>query len=180
MNTTKNDNNMKKLILGLSIIVLLQPTTKAQNNLGGHFGMVHPFVTFSQGESATIADNYVVGFPTGITVKMKDRLAFDAEFVPFIDNGRMVNFMFHPGILYGLGNGLTLGNRLAFETGSQAYGFTPLLNKGFPLGNGATFFLELVLPVRFVKMTNMVGADNSIIEENVSSFTVGLHTGIAF
>ncbi len=166
---------MKKTILFTILVAFGTYAAKSQNSLGGHFGMVHPLVTFSEGETTSISDNYVVGFPTGITIKMKDNLAFDAEFVPFIEDGRMNNLLFHPGILFGLGGGFTLGNRLAFETGSQTYGFTPILNKGFSISDNNNFFLELVLPVRFGKFDLPSGG-----EDKFSAVTIALHTGISF
>ncbi|MEO9869995.1 hypothetical protein [Ekhidna sp.] len=165
---------MKHLFL-LAIVFGISATTIAQNKLGGHFGMVHPLITFSDGETTSISDNYVVGFPTGINIGIKENLAFDVEIVPFIEDGKMNNLLFHPGVLFGLGSGFTFGNRLAFETGSQAYGFTPLLNKSFSLGENGAFFLELVLPVRFGKIELPLGG-----EDRFSALTVGLHTGIAF
>ena len=83
----------------------------------------------------------------------------------------------HPGLLHGLGGGFTFGYRMAFEINSQAYGFTPLLNKGFAIGKEGKqkLFLELVLPVRFGKQTSETG-----VETNYSAYTIALHTGIAF
>lgn len=169
-----NFNKMKKLIFIIAFTLTIG-LLNAQSKIGGHFGAVHPLVTFSEGQSTSIADNYVIGFPAGITVKFDRRLAFDVEFVPFIDNGRMNELLFHPGILLDLGGGFTLGNRLAFETSSTAYGFTPLLNKAFNLGENGNFFTKLVLPVRFGEKILESG-----MTDNFSAFTIGLHTGIAF
>jgi hypothetical protein len=39
------------------------------DRLGGHFGAVFPLVTHANGETTTISDDFVIGFPMGITVK---------------------------------------------------------------------------------------------------------------
>ena len=137
-----------------------------ENKLGGHFGFVHGFVTFSNNGTTTIADLYSIGFPTGITIKTTPKTAFDVEFVPSINQNNNVNFLFHPGVLVDLGQHWTFGTRAAFEIGNNEYGFTPLINKAFPINDGkCALFGELVLPVRF---------------GDVTSFTIGLHLGIGF
>lgn len=162
-------------ITGLLFISLTTASVKAQNTIGGHFGVVQPIITFQDGETIDGFDPHAIGFPIGITVRKSEKFAFDAEFVPFIasaENGAGENvsavreLLVHPGLLWGIGNKLTFGNRLAFELGSGRYGFTPLLNRGFTLGK-ANFFAELVLPVRF-------GNDQEV------SFTAALHFGIGF
>ncbi len=149
--------------------------TTAQNTIGGHFGIVQPIITLQDGETIDGFDPHAIGFPIGITVRKNEKFAFDAEFVPFIASaedatGNSVSavreLLVHPGLLWGIGNKLTFGNRLAFELGSGRYGFTPLLNRGFTLGK-TNVFAELVLPVR-------VGNDQDI------SFTAALHFGIGF
>ena len=137
------------------------------NKLGGHFGVVHPLVIFSGGKTATIADGYIVGFPTGVTLKTSDKFAFDIEFVPFINEGSSVNLLFHPGALFPLGKNFTFGTRAAFEINQGAYGFTPLLNKAFPMKNNTAVFAELVLPVRFDGFGN-------------TATVIAVHFGIGF
>ena len=138
------------------------------NQLGGHFGFVHGLVTFSNGKTTSIADsgNYSIGFPTGVTIKTSSNFAFDIEFVPFVSENHKVTLLFHPGGLYSLGGNFTFGTRLAFEINNASYGFTPLLNKAFPLKGGGAFFLELVVPVRFF--------------DGGSATTIGLHVGVGF
>jgi len=77
----------------------------------------------------------------------------------------------HPGILYSLGGPWTAGLRAAFDVNSRSYGFTPLLNLGFPQANGTTLFAELVLPVRF---------QQNDANQGQTAVTVGLHFGWAF
>ena len=144
-----------------------QEGTGRTNKLGGHFGIVHPLVIFSGGKTTTIANSYNVGFPTGVTIKTSTKFAFDIEFVPFINEGNRVNLLFHPGALFPLGKNFTFGTRAAFEINQGAYGFTPLLNKAFPMKNNTAVFAELVLPVRFDGFGNM-------------ATIIALHIGIGF
>jgi len=163
------------LLITLCISLFSIDSINAQNTIGGHFGVVQPIITIQDGETTDGFDPHTIGFPMGITVRKSEKFAFDLEFVPFIstnknadgDSVSAVNeLLIHPGLLWGIGNKLTFGNRLAYEIGSGRYGISPLLNKGFTLGN-TNLFAELVLPVR-------VGNDQEI------SFTAALHFGIGF
>ena len=159
---------MKKnlsLCLALMAVGFLLRAQERENKLGGHFGFVHGFVTISDGDLTTIADLYSIGFPTGITIKTNDWTAFDVEFVPSINGHNNVNLLFHPGVLLNLGKNWTLGARAAYEIGKNSYGFTPLINKSFPLKKDVALFGEIVLPVRFGDAT---------------SLTLGLHLGVGF
>lgn len=167
--------NRKKFYYLAIIAFLSIAPYMSYGQAGFHVGVVHPMVTFSEGESVSISDNYVVGFPVGINFPLSDKARFDAEFVPFHDEGKFNNLLIHPGVLLGLGNGYTFGTRLAYETGPDTYGFTPLLNKGFDLSDRSKFFVELVLPVRFGSNDLPTGGSDSF-----SAFTIALHTGIAF
>jgi len=139
-------------------------------------GILHPIVTVSQDAPVVNFRNfYQVGFPVGVTIWKTAKLGYSLEIVPFIRAeagvSRMNNVLFHPGMLLGLGNGFTLANRLAFETGGR-YGVTPVLNKTFhrsgPAQPGAVnYFLAVPLPVRF-------GNDRP------TSVTLGFQFGIAF
>lgn len=168
---------LKPIFFITSILLVSQMTNtmKAQNTIGGHFGVVQPIITIQDGETADGFDPYTIGFPIGVTIRKNEKFAFDIEMVPFIssiedsegDNSSAVNeLLIHPGLLWGIGNKLTFGNRLAYETKSGRYGVTPLLNRGFILGK-TNVFAELVLPIR-------VGNDQEI------SFTAALHFGIGF
>jgi len=92
------------------------------------------------------------------------------EFVPIIrasgGTSKMNNFLFHPGVLFGLGNGFTLAARSAFET-SGRYGVTPVLNKVVLKGKSSSVFVAVPVPVRF-------GNDQP------ASLTAGFQFGIAF
>ncbi len=163
------------LIVSIVFTFLNNCTTKAQSKVGGHFGFVQPIITIQDGETSDGFDPYTIGFPIGVTIRKNEKFAFDIELVPFISaientEGNTVSavneLLIHPGLLWGMGNKLTFGNRLAYETKSGRYGFTPLLNRGFLLGK-TNAFIELVAPVR-------VGNDQEI------SFTLALHIGVGF
>ncbi len=62
--------------------------------------------------------------------------------------------------------------RAALDVKGSAWGFTPLLNRAFPYGDGANkYFFELVLPVRFAD--DDTGARRT-------SVGMGVHFGFAF
>lgn len=145
----------------------------AENKVGGHFGIVLPLITELDGNTTDISDDFVIGFPTGITVHKSDRVAFDLEFVPILnDNPIDVDVVIHPGVLVSVGGSYTAGLRMAFEVDAQAWGFTPLIAKGFPLkGKNATYFVELDVPLRVVE--NELG-------ESKTSVGLAFHTGIGF
>lgn len=159
-------------ILFISLLAALTLVTfeaQAQNQLGGHFGVVQPLATFQDGDNPNHFDPYTIGFPMGITVRKNEKFAYDLEIVSFIsfgDNADAVNLLVHPGLLWGLGNSFTFGTRLGYEIGGGRYGFTPLLNKGFMLGEQPVF-AEFVLPVR-------TGSGGGL------SVTAALHLGVGF
>jgi hypothetical protein len=153
-------------------LVALPASARAEDKVGAHFGVVFPLVTRVDGENTTISDEFNVGFPTGITIKPGGRVAFDLELVPLIHSKtKQVDLTVHPGVLYSLSGPWTAGLRAAFDVNSRSYGFTPLLNLGFPQANGTTFFAELVLPVRFQQNAQ---------DKGQTAVTVGLHFGWAF
>jgi len=163
------------MLIALAMLSLASPL-RAQDSLGGHVGFVLPLVTHAGGDTTTLGDNFSIGFPMGITIKGKGRTAFDMEFVPSVqDRPRTVSLLVHPGILWSLGHGYTLGMRGAFDVNSSQVGFTPLLNKAWPIHGGTQFFkayfVEAVLPVRFNRPTGGP-ATNPV--------TFGLHFGVGF
>ena len=124
---------------------------------GYHIGVVQIMFMHNNGET-TFFDRtsvYSVGFPFGITLNTLGKIKIDMELVPFINPyiysnlPYKIHLLYHPGILYPLKNGWTLGLRAAFEIGEGQFGFTPLINKAFKNNNGASFFIELVAPGRF-------------------------------
>jgi hypothetical protein len=155
------------------LVVLGAAPGSAENKVGGHFGFVLPLVTRFDGETTDLSDDFKIGFPTGITVHKSDRLAFDLEFVPIVNDKPLdVDVVIHPGVLVNVGNHLTAGLRMAFEVDAQAWGFTPLIARGFPIqGQNATYFVELDFPVRIQE--NALG-------ENKTAVGLAFHTGIGF
>jgi hypothetical protein len=146
----------------------------AQDSIGGHIGFVLPLVTHAGGDTTNIGDNFSIGFPVGITVKGNGKMAFDLEFVPSIqDSPRHVALTVHPGLLRSIGHNFTVGTRLAFDVNSSQFGFTPLLNKSWPIEGGflKAYFVEADLPVRF---------DRPAGGPSTNPVTFALHFGVGF
>ena len=117
------------LAIVLGTMVLLSATeASAQNRLGGHFGAVFPLVTHANGDTTTISDDFVIGFPMGVTVRTSDKYAFDLELVPAIQNDPLhVGLTVHPGVVVALERGWGAGVRMAFDVNEPSWGFTPNL-----------------------------------------------------
>jgi hypothetical protein len=165
---------MGVMVLGGILLLHLSSTNaSAQNRLGGHFGAVFPLVTHANGQTTTISDDFVVGFPMGITVRKSDQFAFDLELVPAIQNDPLhVDLTVHPGIVGGVGGGWGAGVRMAFDVGGASWGFTPILNHGLlKVGNDATLFGEFVLPIRFQSR----GPNDTF-----TAVGFGVHIGVGF
>lgn len=145
----------------------------AQDPVGGHFGLVLPLVSHADGETTDISDDFKIGFPMGITVKRWERTAFDLELVPVIqDEPLSLDLTVHPGILFSVGRSYTAGVRAAFELEGDAWGITPLVARGFPIGDGSSvYFVELDLPVR---VAEDAGGSSDV------SVGLAFHTGIGF
>jgi len=144
----------------------------AQDRLGGHIGAVFPLVNHVGGETTTVADDFTIGFPMGITIKTSDKWAFDLEFVPGIQNDPLnVSLTVHPGVIRALPRGWAAGLRIAFDVNQASWGFTPLVNKALAHAHNCTWFVEGVLPVRFQSDPN--GGTRTAV-----GFAV--HTGVGF
>src|SRR5262245_23699348 len=163
----------KLAAISLMILVPFREAA-AQNRVGAHVGAVFPLITRANGETVDIGDDFKVGFPIGITIKKTDTVAFDLELVPVLDPNDDspidVPLTIHPGILRSLGGSWTAGLRMAFDIGGASWGFTPLINRGFPSGD-YTYFLELVVPIRF--------QDDSAGDSH-TSVGLGVHVGVGF
>jgi len=150
------------------------PAAEAQMTIGGHVGFVLPLVTHAAGQTTTIADNFSIGFPLGVTFKGNGHMAYDLELVPGVrGTPRLTTLTVHPGLVWDVGNNLGAGIRAAFDVNSPQWGFTPLVNRSWPLNDSLfkAFFVEAVLPVRFNRPTNGPAT-------NPVGF--GTHFGVAF
>jgi hypothetical protein len=151
------------------------PAAKAQDsNIGGHIGFVLPLVTHAGGETTSLADNFSIGFPLGVTFKGKGRMAYDLELVPGVqDSPRKTTFTVHPGLVWGLKHNWAAGIRMAFDVGSSQFGFTPLVNHSWPIKDSffKAYFVEAVLPVRFNRPSG---------GPSTNPVTFGLHFGLGF
>ena len=159
----------------LSMVVLVG-SAAAQTAVGGHIGFVLPLVTRAAGQTTNLGDGFSIGFPMGITVKGAGRMAFDLELVPAVKNTpRAVTLTVHPGVVWGIGHGFAVGGRAAFDVNSSQLGFTPLVNKSWPIRSEGSFFkvyfAEAVLPVRFNRPLG--GPDTNPV-------TFGMHFGVGF
>jgi hypothetical protein len=154
-----------------------QAKAKKGLTLGGHIGFLLPLVTQSGGQTTSLADQPAVGFPVGITVKGSGRTAFDLEFVPQYNatGQRLTTLTLHPGLIYSLGHGYAVGLRAAFVVDNPTVGFTPLVNKSWPIKHNNSlfkaYFVEADLPVRF---SRPVGAPAT------NAVTFAMHFGVAF
>ena len=154
-----------------------QAQAKKGPTVGGHIGFVLPLVTHSGGQTTSLADQPAVGFPVGITVKGTGRTAFDLEFVPQYNatGQRLTTLTVHPGLIYSLGHGYAVGLRAAFVVDNPTVGFTPLVNKSWPIKHNNSlfkaYFVEADLPVRF---SRPVGAPAT------NAVTFAMHFGVAF
>ena len=151
-------------------------TGAAQSTVGGHVGFVLPLVTRAAGETTTLGDGFSIGFPMGITVKGSGRMAFDLELVPAVKNTpRAVTLTVHPGLVWAVGHGFAVGGRAAFDVNSSQLGFTPLVNKSWPIKREGSYFkayfAEAVLPVRFNRPAG---------GPNTNPVTLGVHFGLGF
>ena len=77
--------NTQTVAIGAIGLCLAASAARAQDRLGGHFGVVFPLVTHANGDTTNIGDDFKIGFPMGITVKTSDKYAFDLEVVPALD-----------------------------------------------------------------------------------------------
>ena len=170
-----------RAVLGISAILGLlggtaQPA-RAQDTVGGHIGFALPLVTREDGQTRNLADHFAIDFPVGITVKTKGRAAFDLEIVSTVEAApRVVSVTIHPGVLWAVGKGYSVGIRAAFVANSAVYGFTPLLNKSWPIKGGEDgffkeYFVEADLPVRFSRPVGGPSTD---------PVTFAMHFGLGF
>lgn len=145
----------------------------AQATIGGHIGFAFPLVTTTGPTTTTLADNFSIAFPVGISVKGSGPVFFDLEFVPLIqDSPRQVSLTVHPGLLWSVGHGVAIGGRLAFDVTNSVFGVTGVVNKSWPIHNSffKAYFVEADLPVRFSRAPQPI----------YNSFGFNAHFGVGF
>lgn len=169
---SSKSSSLPMFLLALSFVAALPIPTAAQERLGGHFGFVIPLVTHANDTTTTVSDDFVIGFPTGISVKTGQRVTFDLELVPVIQNEPLhVDLTVHPGVIVGIADRLSLGLRMAFDVDRPSWGFTPLVNRSFALTDSTSVFGELVVPIRFQIDT---------FGSHFTSVGLGVHVGVGF
>jgi hypothetical protein len=73
-------------VIALALAGAVPTPAAAQDRVGGHFGFVIPLWTRANDRTTTVADDFVIGFPTGITLHTSDRIAFDLELSDWDEN----------------------------------------------------------------------------------------------
>jgi hypothetical protein len=156
----------------------MESETISEGGIGAHIGLMQMIFAVSDGDTRDLSYSsyYSIGLPVGISFPTGGRFVLDLEMVSFIrphfenpDRDVEVDLLFHPGFLARLGHGFSAGLRAAAELNSDKYGFTPLVNKSFPLKSGNSFFVELLFPGRFDP-------------EKSGKYTqeLGIHAGLSF
>jgi hypothetical protein len=167
--------NRALVMLLLLLLIGASPVAAQDKTVGGHTAVFVPLVNTGGPTTVTPADQFTIGFPTGISVKGTGRMFFDFEFVPLVvaDAPRGVDVVIHPGLIWSLPHNFAAGVRLAYHTSSPQFGFTPILIKSWPIQNSffKAYFLEFDFPVRFVRPANGPASN---------TFTFGLHFGVGF
>ena len=173
MNTTKtfyraSRERRTSILIFITVLVLSASAGAQDKRFGGHIGFVIPLATEVDGETTTVDDDFVIGFPMGLGVKLSERVTFDLELVPVVqDTPQEINLVIHPGAIFAVGS-FAVGVRAAFETDSDAWGFTPLIAKGWPVqGSPVNYFVELDFPIRFRT-------------DNETAIGIAFHSGISF
>ena len=151
------------------------PAARPSTTVGGHVGLAVPLVTFADPITGIGADYTLIGLAPGVTVKLDEHWSIDFEMVAYSDfwgsttdgTGSLSSLVVDPGVIYNWGF-MATGLRTAVHVGkTQNWGFIPIINKGFPIGNsGLAAFVELDFPIFF----NEAGA----------SLTIQPQAGIAF
>ncbi|SRR6266540_978850 len=164
--------------LAIGVATLSLSTRAPAADVGGHVGVATPLVTVST-KTTTIADQFTLLTPIGVTVKPGGKLVVDFEVVvanPISPPGT-TGLVIDPGIVYNWGAFAT-GLRLAFRTNANTnVGLIPLINFGLADLNGATWFIEAAFPTFIQSEPDNLPATGHHAR---GEFNVVLHTGIGF
>lgn len=169
------------LVVLLLAVTVLSKFANGQDMLSGHVGVAFPIVNYtSTTGTITISDSFNIVFPFGIGVKPAEwPVALDLEFVPEVHPGnRSVTLLVHPGVIKPLPKHWAVGLRAALEVNQSSLGFTPLVNKSFPVPESKLrWFVEGDLPLRSSQQSSPTNATASA---NATSVGFTLHLGLAF
>jgi|SRR3954469_3112353 len=141
------------VILSKNLFSQEVPAVPVYPKIVGYVSVLHPIITVDENTSTfNFTNNYTVAVPVGINILKSDKIGFSFEIAPFIKadkhSDKVVNLLFHPGIMFRFKHGFTFITRAAFETGGR-YGITPVFNKIVARGKNVNYFLAVPLPVRF-------------------------------
>lgn len=148
---------LARLALGIGFALSLFSAAGARadsetpkRRVGGHLGFALPILTLGS-ETTVIGQDFVnVGVTPGITVHLSDRWSVDFEFIAFNSwnsGTTKATFVVDPGVVYAF-DAFSAGLRVATEIGADRnIGLVPIIVKGFDVGNGVSYFVELDLPL---------------------------------
>lgn len=158
-------------IIMIGVLVPARALADTPKRVGAHVGFVLPLVSHSDGQTTTIADDFVFGLPAGIRLAQFGRFVVDMEAVTGIQNSpRDIGLELHPGIVMGVTPNLAAGIRAAFDVEGNSWGFTPLLNRTLYSARSHSLFAEIVVPVRFA----------DAVGRTKKSVGLAVHVGIGF
>jgi hypothetical protein len=158
-------------VVGIGVSMPSMAWSDPPKRVGGHVGFVVPLASRADGTTTTVADDFVIGFPTGFGLKKFGKFALDLEVVPVFQNEPQdMSLELHPGVVYGIRPSLAAGVRLAVDVEGHAWGFTPLLNRTLYVARTHSLFGEVVMPVRYADAPD--GTRTSV--------GVGVHIGVGF
>ncbi|XXF78840.1 hypothetical protein P2318_03505 [Myxococcaceae bacterium GXIMD 01537] len=150
--------------------------------LGGHLALAIPIVDITDDGTTVIGGDFInVGLAPGIIVKLNERWSIDFEFIAyskwlFGEDGApdrvTTTFLVDPGVVYNFGC-FSAGVRAGVQVGEDVpfnFGLIPIINKGFSIGEGLKWFVELDLPFFVLGRPDDAGV----------SFTPQIQTGVSF
>ena len=72
------------LLVGI-LSIAGETAASAQTTVGGHIGILVPWVTHAGGNTTTVFDTFSLGLPFGVSIKGQGRMFVDFEFIPHIN-----------------------------------------------------------------------------------------------
>jgi len=161
--------------LAIGALVPTAALADTPKRIGAHVGFVLPLVSHAEGETTTIADDFVFGLPAGVGLKRFGRFVLDMEAVTGIQNSpRDLSLELHPGVVMSVTPNLATGIRAAFDVEGHSWGFTPLINRTLYVARSHSLFGEVVMPVRFAD------APSGTPNRTTKSVGLAVHVGVGF